>query len=172
MGGVAIREAPRGNKLIPGVISHATNIVEHPELVAQRIVRLAKLVGRENVMGGTDCGFAQSPFAQRYTPPSCGASSGRSPRARASQRRNCGAAARPPDRPFDRARSHSFPSPAGSSPELQGGGPLPAWRSQLIRQPRAHEKLPSTLEPPFDSAGTHPASSARINASLAAAGTR
>jgi 5-methyltetrahydropteroyltriglutamate--homocysteine methyltransferase len=59
---------PPGKVLIPGVISHATNIVEHPELVAQRIVRLAELVGKENVMGGTDCGFAQSPFAQRVHP--------------------------------------------------------------------------------------------------------
>ena len=59
---------PPGKVLIPGVISHATNIVEHPELVAQRIVRLAKIVGREHVMGGTDCGFAQSPFAQRVHP--------------------------------------------------------------------------------------------------------
>jgi 5-methyltetrahydropteroyltriglutamate--homocysteine methyltransferase len=57
-----------GKVLIPGVISHATNIVEHPELVAERIVRLAKIVGRENVMGGTDCGFAQSPFARRVHP--------------------------------------------------------------------------------------------------------
>ena len=56
---------PPGKVLIPGVISHATNIVEHPELVAQRIVRLANIVGRENVMAGTDCGFAQSPFAKR-----------------------------------------------------------------------------------------------------------
>jgi 5-methyltetrahydropteroyltriglutamate--homocysteine methyltransferase len=54
--------------LIPGVISHATNVVEHPELVAERLVRLAGLVGRERVMGGTDCGFAQSPFAQRVHP--------------------------------------------------------------------------------------------------------
>ena len=61
-------ELPPGKVLIPGVISHATNIVEHPELVAQRIVRLAQIVGRENVMGGTDCGFAQSPFAQRVHP--------------------------------------------------------------------------------------------------------
>src|ERR1700691_3389750 len=59
---------PPGKILIPGVISHATNIVEHPELVAERIVRLAKIVGRENVMGGTDCGFAQSPFARRVHP--------------------------------------------------------------------------------------------------------
>jgi 5-methyltetrahydropteroyltriglutamate--homocysteine methyltransferase len=56
---------PAGKTLIPGCVSHATNIVEHPELVAQRLTRLAKLVGRENVMAGTDCGFAQSPFAKR-----------------------------------------------------------------------------------------------------------
>jgi 5-methyltetrahydropteroyltriglutamate--homocysteine methyltransferase len=59
---------PADKVLIPGVISHATNIVEHPELVAQRLVRLANIVGRERVMGGTDCGFAQSPFAQRVHP--------------------------------------------------------------------------------------------------------
>ncbi len=59
---------PKGRMLIPGVISHATNVVEHPELVAERIVRLAKLVGRDNVMGGTDCGFAQSPFTRRVHP--------------------------------------------------------------------------------------------------------
>jgi 5-methyltetrahydropteroyltriglutamate--homocysteine methyltransferase len=59
---------PPGKILIPGVISHATNVVEHPELVAERIVRLAKVVGRESVMGGTDCGFAQSPFARRVHP--------------------------------------------------------------------------------------------------------
>ena len=62
-----VKLAP-GKILIPGVISHATNIVEHPELVAERIVRLAKIIGRENVMGGTDCGFAQSPFARRVHP--------------------------------------------------------------------------------------------------------
>ena len=59
---------PDGQMLMPGVISHATNVVEHPELVAERIVRLAKIVGRENVIGGTDCGFAQSPFARRVHP--------------------------------------------------------------------------------------------------------
>jgi 5-methyltetrahydropteroyltriglutamate--homocysteine methyltransferase len=57
-----------GQILIPGVISHATNVVEHPELVAERIVRLAKIVGRENVIGGTDCGFAQGPFYRRVHP--------------------------------------------------------------------------------------------------------
>ncbi len=59
---------PPGKVLIPGVISHATNIVEHPELVAERIVRLARLVGRENVIAGTDCGFAQGPFYRRVHP--------------------------------------------------------------------------------------------------------
>jgi 5-methyltetrahydropteroyltriglutamate--homocysteine methyltransferase len=49
---------PEGKVLIPGVISHTTNLVEHPELVAERIVRYAKVVGRENVIAGADCGFA------------------------------------------------------------------------------------------------------------------
>jgi 5-methyltetrahydropteroyltriglutamate--homocysteine methyltransferase len=59
---------PDGKVLVPGVISHSTNVVEHPELVAQRLVRLARLVGRENLMGGTDCGFAQGPLIQRVHP--------------------------------------------------------------------------------------------------------
>jgi 5-methyltetrahydropteroyltriglutamate--homocysteine methyltransferase len=59
---------PSGRKLIPGVISHQTNVVEHPELVAERIMRLAKLVGRDNVIASTDCGFAQGPFVQRVHP--------------------------------------------------------------------------------------------------------
>jgi len=48
---------PEGKILIPGVVSHATNVIEHPELVADRIVRFAGLVGRENVLAGTDCGL-------------------------------------------------------------------------------------------------------------------
>jgi 5-methyltetrahydropteroyltriglutamate--homocysteine methyltransferase len=59
---------PDGKVLIPGVVSHATNVVEHPELVAERIERLARLVGRERVIASTDCGFAQGPFAQRVHP--------------------------------------------------------------------------------------------------------
>jgi len=51
---------PEGRILIPGVISHTTNLVEHPELIAERIVRFARLVGRENVIAGADCGFAAS----------------------------------------------------------------------------------------------------------------
>jgi 5-methyltetrahydropteroyltriglutamate--homocysteine methyltransferase len=49
---------PEGRVLIPGVITHASNIVEHPELIAERITRYSKLVGRENVIAGSDCGFS------------------------------------------------------------------------------------------------------------------
>jgi 5-methyltetrahydropteroyltriglutamate--homocysteine methyltransferase len=59
---------PDGKVLIPGVISHATNVVEHPELIAERILRFANLLGRENVMAGTDCGFAQGTFYRRVHP--------------------------------------------------------------------------------------------------------
>ena len=51
-------KVPEGKVLCPGVITHASNIVEHPELIAERIVRFAKLVGCENVMAGADCGFS------------------------------------------------------------------------------------------------------------------
>lgn len=51
---------PDGKVLIPGVLDSTTNYVEHPELVSQRIVRFATLVGRENVIAGSDCGFASS----------------------------------------------------------------------------------------------------------------
>jgi 5-methyltetrahydropteroyltriglutamate--homocysteine methyltransferase len=56
---------PDGKVLVPGVVTHHTNVVEHPELVAQRLIRLADVVGRERVMGGTDCGFAQGAFMHR-----------------------------------------------------------------------------------------------------------
>jgi 5-methyltetrahydropteroyltriglutamate--homocysteine methyltransferase len=61
---------PDGKILIPGVISHTTNLVEHPELVAERIVRFAKIVGRENVIAGADCGFAASALRFNDTHPS------------------------------------------------------------------------------------------------------
>ncbi|HEY1268288.1 MAG TPA: cobalamin-independent methionine synthase II family protein [Candidatus Binatia bacterium] len=48
---------PDGKVLVPGVVGHATDIVEHPRLIADRLIRYAKIVGRENVMGGTDCGL-------------------------------------------------------------------------------------------------------------------
>jgi 5-methyltetrahydropteroyltriglutamate--homocysteine methyltransferase len=50
---------PEGKILIPGVVSHCTNVVESPELVAQRLSNFAGLIGRENVIAGTDCGFSQ-----------------------------------------------------------------------------------------------------------------
>jgi 5-methyltetrahydropteroyltriglutamate--homocysteine methyltransferase len=58
-------ELPAGKVIAPGVISHATNVVEHPELVAERLERFAGLVGYENVMASTDCGFAQGPYIHR-----------------------------------------------------------------------------------------------------------
>jgi 5-methyltetrahydropteroyltriglutamate--homocysteine methyltransferase len=49
---------PDGKKLIPGMLLHASNIVEHPDLIAERLVRFAERVGRDNVIAGTDCGFS------------------------------------------------------------------------------------------------------------------
>jgi 5-methyltetrahydropteroyltriglutamate--homocysteine methyltransferase len=49
---------PPGKVLIPGVITHASNIVEHPELIAERLIRYARIVGGENVIASADCGFS------------------------------------------------------------------------------------------------------------------
>ena len=51
-------QLPEGKILIPGVITHASSIVEHPRLVSERIQRYARIVGRENVIAGADCGFS------------------------------------------------------------------------------------------------------------------
>lgn len=59
---------PAGRVLIPGVITHHTVTVEHPQLVADRIVRFARIVGCENVIAGSDCGFAQADMIQRVHP--------------------------------------------------------------------------------------------------------
>ena len=59
---------PDGTILIPGVISHSTVLVEHPELIAQRLTRYAAIVGRENVIAGTDCGFATFAGADEIHP--------------------------------------------------------------------------------------------------------
>jgi 5-methyltetrahydropteroyltriglutamate--homocysteine methyltransferase len=59
---------PEGKSLIPGVVTHHTLSVEHPRLVADRIVRYAKILGRENVIAGTDCGFQQGARIQRVHP--------------------------------------------------------------------------------------------------------
>jgi 5-methyltetrahydropteroyltriglutamate--homocysteine methyltransferase len=61
-------KVPDGTILIPGVITHSNVLVEHPELVAQRIVRYAGVVGRENVIAGTDCGFATFAGADEIHP--------------------------------------------------------------------------------------------------------
>jgi hypothetical protein len=54
---------PAGNVLMPGLIAHSTNVVEHLDLVAERLLRYADIVGRDSVMAGTDCRFSQSPLA-------------------------------------------------------------------------------------------------------------
>jgi 5-methyltetrahydropteroyltriglutamate--homocysteine methyltransferase len=59
---------PAGKILIPGVISHHMTTVEHPRLVAQRLERFARLLGPENVIGGADCGFAQTSHIRRTAP--------------------------------------------------------------------------------------------------------
>ena len=59
---------PTGKILVPGVVSHGTNVVEHPELVAERLLRFASCVGRENLIAGTDCGFAQEELNRRVHP--------------------------------------------------------------------------------------------------------
>ena len=56
---------PDGKQLLPGVVTHVTNTIEHPELIAQRLVRMANIVGRENLVASTDCGFAQGAFIRR-----------------------------------------------------------------------------------------------------------
>jgi 5-methyltetrahydropteroyltriglutamate--homocysteine methyltransferase len=55
---------PDGKVLIPGVITHTSNIVEHPELIAERLVTFAGIVGRENVIAGSDCGFSSQATAE------------------------------------------------------------------------------------------------------------
>jgi 5-methyltetrahydropteroyltriglutamate--homocysteine methyltransferase len=59
---------PDGKVLIPGVIAHTTAVVEHPETIAERLTTYARLVGRERVMAGADCGFAQGAMFQRQHP--------------------------------------------------------------------------------------------------------
>jgi 5-methyltetrahydropteroyltriglutamate--homocysteine methyltransferase len=60
---------PEGKVLIPGVIDSVTNFVEHPELVADRILNYARIVGKENVIAGTDCGFGTSAGTENIYPP-------------------------------------------------------------------------------------------------------
>ena len=71
---------PAGKMLMPGVVSHATNLVEHRQLVADRILRYAAIVGRENIVAGTDCASAAG-----STPTSSGPSCARLSKAPASR---------------------------------------------------------------------------------------
>jgi 5-methyltetrahydropteroyltriglutamate--homocysteine methyltransferase len=60
---------PKGKILIPGVVTHHTITVEHPRVVADRIIRYAEIAGAENVIAGTDCGFAQLDVIERVPEP-------------------------------------------------------------------------------------------------------
>ena len=80
---------PKDATLVPGVIGHYTDFIEHPDLIAQRLVRYAKLVGRENVLAGTDCGIGT-----RVGHPSiCWAKFEAMAEGAAARRSNCGAEA-------------------------------------------------------------------------------
>ena len=59
---------PNGKMLIPGVISHCIHLVEHPELIAQRIERFTSVVGRDRVIAGTDCGFGSGAAGDEVHP--------------------------------------------------------------------------------------------------------
>ncbi len=85
---------PDGKILIPGIVTHSTNVVEHPELVAWRIKNFASVVGRENVIAGTDCGFSQSYNIVRCHPRCNGPSWKPWLRVRGWHRRNCGDASK------------------------------------------------------------------------------
>ena len=63
-------KVPEGKVLCPGVITHASNIVEHPEWIAERLIRFGRLVGRENVMAGADCGFSSQALYKTEVHPS------------------------------------------------------------------------------------------------------
>ena len=63
-------DLPDDKVLIPGVITHSTNLVEHPELIAQRLIRYANIVGRERVIGGSDCGFSSQATTETEVHPS------------------------------------------------------------------------------------------------------
>ena len=85
---------PDGKILIPGLIGHANNYVEHPELIAEYICNYASIVGKENVIAGADCGFSsRASYAPRCTRPWCGRSSRRWPKVPRSPARSCGAEA-------------------------------------------------------------------------------
>ena len=84
------REFPEGKSLMPGVVGHSTDLIEDPELVAERLVRYAEIVGRENVIAGTDCGLGN----RVGHPEIVWAKFERAPKARASRQNSCGAGRR------------------------------------------------------------------------------
>ena len=65
-------QLPAGKMLMPGVVSHATNLVELPQLVADRILRYTAIVGRESVIAGMDCGLRRPGPRRTLSEPRCG----------------------------------------------------------------------------------------------------
>jgi len=105
---------PEGKTIFPGVIESKSNFIEHPELIAQRIARYANLVGRDNVIAGSDCGFGTWVGQAAVDPDVCGPNSRRWPKARGWRQNNSGA--------IERAQSKTSPkasttrgSPSGQS---------------------------------------------------------
>lgn len=111
---------PEGATLVPGVVGHCTDFIEHPDRVAGRLVRYANLVGRENVLGGTDCGLG--PGIRR----SPGPSPNRSPRARAARASGCGRGVEARPDPTHQIKKPGFPGFFPTPARFQAGRMLVA----------------------------------------------
>ena len=158
---------PDGMILIPGVISHTTNLVEHPELIAERIVRFARIVGRENVIAGADCGFAASGIRFNDTHPSVawlkfaamarGRAAGQ-PAALGSKltpRHDCGASGGVGT--WDPTRANGSSGPDGRLAHAAGRATLPRWATHTATK---HATPARSLSVPGKISSTAPASSA------------
>ena len=107
---------PDGKTVVPGVITHASNIVEHPELIAERLIRYANIVGRENVIAGADCGFSsQAVTGPRCIRPSSGRSSRHCAMARGWRVSDFGSDGRRPFRGADHRRTPTSDSTGSTS---------------------------------------------------------
>jgi 5-methyltetrahydropteroyltriglutamate--homocysteine methyltransferase len=125
-----------GKVLIPGVLDSTTNFIEHPELVAQRLVRYGKLVGPENLMAGSDCGFATFASYLSVYPPLLGPSSTRWLKGPRSRRRSSTELGRPPGTlRGDQTRARRRP-PQGHQPrKYPASDTVGAWQTSGPRAP-------------------------------------
>ena len=135
---------PQGATLVPGVIGHCTDFIEHPDLVAERLVRYAKLVGRENVLAGTDCGIGTRVGHAR----SAGPSSRRWPKARAAPPKSCGREGPLP--PLRASRRRRRPPRSARRPRRQSARRRPSAPPRAVRprvRPPAAAERRSRLRP-------------------------